>query len=88
MIRRLAHSDAPIRYKTLDYPDVAIRVPDIERARTELGFEPWVDLKEGLRRTVAWYRSHSDWVAKAKSGEYRTYYEKFYQNRRASLSQL
>lgn len=30
----------------------------IDRARRELGFQPEVDLEEGIRRTVAWYREH------------------------------
>jgi nucleoside-diphosphate-sugar epimerase len=30
---------------------------DITRAREELGFDPLVDLAEGVRRTVAWYRA-------------------------------
>jgi GDP-L-fucose synthase len=34
------------------------RVFDITRARRELGYQPEVDLKEGLRRTVEWYRAH------------------------------
>jgi UDP-glucose 4-epimerase len=36
------------------YEDVARRIPDITRARTLLGFEPRVDLEEGLKRTIAW----------------------------------
>jgi nucleoside-diphosphate-sugar epimerase len=33
----------------------------ITRAREELGFEPLVDLAEGVRRSVNWYRgSHED----------------------------
>jgi nucleoside-diphosphate-sugar epimerase len=32
------------------------RAYDISRARVELGFEPRVELAEGLRRTAAWYR--------------------------------
>jgi GDP-L-fucose synthase len=35
-----------------------VRVASIERLRG-LGFEPSVDLREGLRRTVEWYRSQS-----------------------------
>lgn len=31
------------------------RIYDISRARTELGFQPQIDLDEGLRRTAAWY---------------------------------
>jgi nucleoside-diphosphate-sugar epimerase len=33
------------------------RAFDITRARTELGFAPAVDLPEGIRRTIAWYRA-------------------------------
>lgn len=36
---------------------VARRSLDITRAREVLGWEPGVHLEEGLRRTVAWYRS-------------------------------
>jgi nucleoside-diphosphate-sugar epimerase len=32
------------------------RAFDTTRARTELGFNPQVDLEDGLRRTAAWYR--------------------------------
>jgi nucleoside-diphosphate-sugar epimerase len=31
-------------------------VPNIDKARRLLGFEPRVDLEEGLLRTIAWYR--------------------------------
>ena len=30
------------------------RIPDITRARTLLGFEPKVDLEDGLTRTIGW----------------------------------
>jgi len=36
--------------------DVRDSQADITRARTLLGYTPLVDLEEGLRRTVAWYR--------------------------------
>jgi len=61
---------------------------DTSRIRCELGWEPAVGLEEGLARTVEWYRTHPGWVEKAKSGECRAYYEKFYENRRASLGSL
>ena len=34
------------------------RAFDISRARRELGFEPRVGLRDGIRRTLAWYREH------------------------------
>ncbi|HKY38355.1 MAG TPA: GDP-mannose 4,6-dehydratase [Polyangiaceae bacterium] len=36
------------------YEDVMRRIPDITRARTLLGFEPKIDLEEGLGRTIRW----------------------------------
>jgi nucleoside-diphosphate-sugar epimerase len=37
------------------------RAFDITRARTELGYEPRVGLREGIRRTLEWYR-RAGWV--------------------------
>ena len=34
------------------------RAFDISRARSELGYAPAVGLREGIRRTLAWYRAH------------------------------
>jgi UDP-glucuronate 4-epimerase len=38
--------------------DVDATFADIERARTELGWEPRVTLREGLRSVLAWVREH------------------------------
>ncbi|MGA9059127.1 MAG: dTDP-glucose 4,6-dehydratase [Terriglobia bacterium] len=61
---------------------------DCSKIRRELGWEPTVTFEEGMLRTVEWYRSQADWVQKTKSGEYRDYYQRFYENRRNSLAQL
>jgi UDP-glucose 4-epimerase len=37
--------------------DIRDSLADIERARKLLGYEPKVDFREGLRRTVDWYKS-------------------------------
>jgi len=42
-------------YYGTGYQDIQSRVPDITRARAILGWEPEVDLREALRRTVAYY---------------------------------
>jgi nucleoside-diphosphate-sugar epimerase len=49
--------DVPIRFHEVDYRDVEIRIPNIDKARDLLRWEPAVDLDVGLERTVAWYRS-------------------------------
>ncbi len=36
------------------------RRPDLTRARTELGYDPRVDLDEGLRRSLVWYHYHRE----------------------------
>jgi UDP-glucuronate decarboxylase len=36
------------------------RCPIIAKAREELGFEPEIPLAEGLRRTLAWYKDHTN----------------------------
>jgi len=50
---------------------------DIERI-TQLGWEPRVNLAEGLDRTVRWYQDRQDWWRPLKSGEYWEFYKKNY----------
>jgi nucleoside-diphosphate-sugar epimerase len=55
-IRRLMGADNEITFRPLHYTDVEMRIPNIEKARRELGWEPRVDLDDGLAKTIAWYR--------------------------------
>ena len=57
LIARLSGSSSTIRMVEWNYPDVELRIPNINKARTLLGFEPEVDLDDGLERTIAWYGS-------------------------------
>ena len=47
--------EPPIYRRRVDFYTKS-RAFDTTRARTELGFAPKVDLREGIRRTIAWYR--------------------------------
>jgi dTDP-glucose 4,6-dehydratase len=51
---------------------------DCSKMERELGWRPAVRFEEGLRQTVAWYRSHAEWVAKIRTGEYLSYYTRQY----------
>ena len=45
------------------------------------GWKPEVPFEEGLKATIDWYRANRKWVARVKSGEYQSYYERNYANR-------
>jgi UDP-glucose 4-epimerase len=55
-IRMLMDPQLEITFRPLHYTDVEMRIPNIDKARKLLGWEPQVDLEEGLSRTIAWYR--------------------------------
>jgi dTDP-glucose 4,6-dehydratase len=52
-IVRVTGSSSPIVFEALPIDDPQVRRPDITRAREVLGWEPEVDLEEGLRRWLA-----------------------------------
>jgi dTDP-glucose 4,6-dehydratase len=56
-----------------------------EKLMRETGWAPVIPFEEGLARTIQWYRENSAWVARVRSGEYRTYYEHNYGNRAIGL---
>jgi UDP-glucose 4-epimerase len=55
-VARLSSSSSRIVHVPWNSVDVELRIPDIGKARELLGYEPQVDLEEGLLRTVHWYR--------------------------------
>jgi dTDP-glucose 4,6-dehydratase len=65
LIMNTAQSTSSLVFKKLNYPDVEIRIPDITAARTDFGFQPQVDIEDGVERTINWYRAHHQAAAKA-----------------------
>lgn len=56
-----------------------------QKLTRQTGWQPLVDFDSGLARTIEWYRGNSAWVARVRSGEYRSYYERNYGNRALML---
>ena len=46
------HAPGEVVFEALPTDDPQVRQPDIALAREVLGWEPEVDLREGLRRTI------------------------------------
>lgn len=58
-IVRLSGSRSEVAQIPWNSADVELRVPNVEKAKGLLGYEPRVDLDEGLLRTIEWYRQRS-----------------------------
>lgn len=58
---------------------------DCKKAEAELAWRPTISLDEGLRQTIRWYESNTEWLTGVQAGEYQSYYEKYYDNRDSSL---
>lgn len=54
---------------------------DDSKLRDELGFEPSFDFETALEMTVEWYVKNEDWWRPIKSGEFKEYYKKQYEDR-------
>jgi nucleoside-diphosphate-sugar epimerase len=57
MVRELTQTSAPLVERPLPEDDPKIRKPDITRARTMLGWEPKVGIREGLQKTIDYFAS-------------------------------
>ena len=55
-VQRMVNPDAEIVFKPLPQDDPRQRQPDITRAKTWLGWEPTIPLKEGLKLTIEDFR--------------------------------
>jgi UDP-glucose 4-epimerase len=66
-IVRLADSRSEIRFVEWPFPDVELRIPDIDKAQKLIGYKPRVELEDGLMRTIVWYREKLE--REARGGE-------------------
>jgi UDP-glucuronate decarboxylase len=56
MVIRLAKSNSTIKYIDWKEADIEVRIPSITEARQLLDFSPQVQLEEGIKKTIDYYR--------------------------------
>lgn len=59
LVLEVTASDSELVFEQLPTDDPARRCPDISLARRELGWRPVVPLRDGLLRTLEWYRTRA-----------------------------
>lgn len=55
-VLKLTGSKSPVRHLPLPVDDPKVRRPDIQKARNLLGWEPKIDLEDGVMRTIEYFR--------------------------------
>jgi dTDP-glucose 4,6-dehydratase len=60
LVIELTVSSSTIEHLPLPSDDPKLRCPDISLARRELGWEPTIELREGLRRTIGHFEAESE----------------------------
>jgi UDP-glucose 4-epimerase len=58
-VKRLTGCPGEVVFVPLGYTDVELRIPNVRKAYELLGWEPEVELDDGLAQTIAWYRTHT-----------------------------
>ena len=57
LVLKLTGSSSPIQHEPLPVDDPKVRRPDIRRAKALLGWEPKIELEDGLRKTIEYFRT-------------------------------
>jgi len=59
-----------------------------DKMERELGWKPLVNFEDGLKKTIEWYKNNTAWLEGVRQGDYRAYYQKYYEDRESSLSAI
>lgn len=49
-----------------------------DKIKSEIGWYPETMFKDGIKKTIAWYFEHEDWMKNVTSGDYQKYYNEMY----------
>ena len=51
-----------------------------DKIKKEVGWKPETMFKDGIKKTIAWFFEHEDWMKNVTSGDYQKYYQEMYKN--------
>lgn len=54
---------------------------DSRKLQSKLGWEPSLQLEEGIEKIVRWYLDNQAWMDNVTSGDYQKYYDEMYKGR-------
>jgi dTDP-glucose 4,6-dehydratase len=81
ILQQLGKPDSLIRH-VADRPGHDRRYAiDNTKIKQDLGWQPAHDFEAGMRATIQWYLDNQEWWQRVKSGAYRDFYERWYQQR-------
>jgi UDPglucose 6-dehydrogenase len=69
LVRDVVGSGSAVEFIERPQDDPTVRQPDIDVARTELGWEPAVGVVEGLQRTIEWFRERQELLGDAATAD-------------------
>ena len=52
-----------------------------DKIKAEIGWYPETCFEEGIKKTIAWFFEHEDWMKNVTSGDYQKYYSDMYSNK-------
>ena len=78
ILTKLGKPDSLIKYVS-DRPGHDRRYAmNAKKLSNELGWTPLISFEQGIEQTIKWYVENEPWWRRIKTGEYLTYYEKWY----------
>lgn len=81
ILENLGKSETLIKY-VKDRPGHDKRYAiDSSKIQKELGWKPKYTFAKGIQEVIKWYLYNIQWLERIRSGEYKEYYNKMYQNR-------
>ena len=49
-----------------------------DKITAEVGWYPETKFEDGIKKTIAWFFEHEDWMKHVTSGDYQKYYQEMY----------